>query len=170
MKLTVADRERFATAIHEAGHAVAVVLAGDRIVDLRLNDGDVDAPGQCTHQDVPENEERGVAFAGPWSEERWRRGARPTPQQLRASLDRNGSDAAFLEASAGVGADPREVEPILEAAWPAVKQIARELFIRGHLQHDDVAHELGLDGTAHDHSVVASIRSGILPVPAWLPI
>lgn len=168
MKLTVADRERFATAIHEAVHAVAVAIAGGTITDLRLLD-DPETPGVCTHDGVPETFERQVAFSGPWCEERWRRGARPTPRQMHASLDRNGSDAAFLEASAGVGADPCEIEPILKTAWPAVKQIARALFVAGRLDHSDVETALGLDGTAHDHSVVASIRSGFLPVPAWQP-
>lgn len=84
-------------------------------------------------------------------------------------LDRNTSDAADLAASAGVGADPREIESTIETCWPSIKAIARDLFIAGRLDHDDVAHHLGLDGTDNDAAVVASIRAGMLPIPAWLP-
>ncbi|WP_155290482.1 M50 family metallopeptidase [Rhodococcoides fascians] len=90
--LSPAEHRRIEVSIHEAGHAVQAVLAGGRIVEVKINDGDLDTPGHCLHVDVPGARLREVSYAGPWAESRWRHGERPRLQHVLALLASNASD------------------------------------------------------------------------------
>lgn len=91
MKLTEAGRDRAGAAFHEAGHAVAVVLAGGRIAKAELYDSG-DTPGSCTHVDLPDHAEASVAYAGRWCEARARYGPEPRLDEIEAVIAANRSD------------------------------------------------------------------------------
>ena len=143
MKLTTAERERIELAMHEAAHAVAGVLHGGRVEVAEVFDRERNGEhGRVTFTGLPADAERATAYAGPWGQARWRSGPRPTIDQVRAVLASTGScDHAALIASGG--GLPREVEPMLEVVWPAVRELAAVLFSTGRAGHDAVLAALG---------------------------
>ncbi|MGB3373011.1 MAG: M50 family metallopeptidase [Rhodococcus sp. (in: high G+C Gram-positive bacteria)] len=155
MQFTVADRERLATAFHEAAHGVMVVLAGGTVLELKLTE-DPQVPGWCSYEGAPEAADRAITYSGPWAAARWWHGPLPSLQAIRASLADNVCDREELSVSAdGL---PREVESTLEVCWPAIKTVAKNLFVRGTLGHGDVEDALGLGGDddALSRSMIAS--------------
>lgn len=139
--LTPAERERIATAMHEAGHAIAVVLAGGRVGLAEVYDTERDGRvGHTTHTGLPPDAERAATYAGPYAEVRWRFGRNPAITDIRAALSGTCDHAALFASGGGL---PREVEPTLDAVWPAVRELAAVLFSTGRADHDAVLAALG---------------------------
>lgn len=59
--LSPAKLDRLDTSLHEAGHCV---MAGGRIIEVRINDDDLETPGHCMHVAVPDERQREVAYSG----------------------------------------------------------------------------------------------------------
>lgn len=157
--LSTAEHRRIEVAVHEAGHAVAAVLAGGVIDYVRLLD-DPETPGVCVHSGVSEHDERGVGYAGPWCEARWIHGERPHLSEVLAVIASNESDRGeLLRTDRGL---PREIENRLELCWSAISKLAGTLYVSGRLDHVDVADALGFNGD-NDGSVRAMIAAGFRP-------
>lgn len=160
--LSPAEHRRIEVAVHEAGHAVQVILAGGQIAEVKLNDDDPDTPGECWHTDVPKGREREVSYAGPWAESRWRHGESPRLQHVLALLASNASDCDdVVRSDRGL---PREIENQLETCWSSITKLAGALFVDGRLDDRTVRAALGMDGDErHDRMVRAAIRCGDAP-------
>jgi len=162
--LTPAERERVAVAFHEAGHAVAGVLAGGRVevaeVYATVHNGE---HGRVTLTGLPADGERATAYSGPWGQARWKFGPRPRIDQVRAVLASTGScdHAALIAAGGGL---PREVEPMLEVVWPAVRELAAVLFRDGRAGHDAVLAALGAASDADIPLIKSMVKAKV-----WTP-
>lgn len=156
--LTDAERTRIATAFHEAGHAVAAVLAGGRLDHARLLDAG-DLAGRTAYSGVSAFDAPGVAYAGPWAEARWRAGRTPDLTAVYAAIETHTGDREALTAAGG-GPLPRGIESTLERCWPAVAALAAELWA-GPIRHGDVLAALGVQ--ADPEVGLAMIRSGAVP-------
>lgn len=164
MKLTTAERARLATAFHEAGHAVAVVLAGGRIGVTEVYDAARDGHfGRTTHADLPADAERAITYSGPYAEARYLHGPHPTVTEIRAALVDTCDHAELTSVGGGL---PREVEPTLDAVWPAVRSLAADLFRDGHAEHRDVLAALGATSDADMPLVTSLIKSKLWTAPA----
>jgi hypothetical protein len=171
-KLTMADitpreREHLELCIHEAGHAVAGVVLGAQLRSAAVISSRVwRTEGSTTFADAPLGRDAELAYAGPWSQARWRAGRRPTMRQLFVLLNGSGyKDERALIAAGGphLGAS---VEPLIESCWPAVIRVAQHLHRHGEATQDDVLAALGCDDGGGPTSVqLAGIRSGCRSVP-----
>ncbi|MBF6161054.1 hypothetical protein [Nocardia cyriacigeorgica] len=160
--LTPAERERIATAMHEAGHAVAVVLAGGHVGLAEVYDTERNGRvGHTTHTGLSPDAERAVTYAGPYAEARWQFGPRPRIDQVRAALSGTCDHAELTAAGGGL---PREVEPTIEVVWPAIKALGADLFRDGRADHDAVLAALG----AASEDDLPMIRS-LIKSKTWEP-
>lgn len=159
--LTEAERGRLAVAFHEAGHAIAAVLAGGHIAEVVLT-GDPETPGRCTYSGVSADAERGVTYAGAFAEVRHHHGPYPPLVEIRAALSGT-CDGEALTATGGLA---REVEPLLSAVWPAVRTLAADLFRDGRAGHDAVLAALGAASDADMPLITSLIKSKLWTAPA----
>ena len=172
MPLTLADitadqREHLELCIHEAGHAVTAVALGGVIRSAVVVSGRVTGnQGLTTVDHRPHGTDALIAYAGPWSQSRWRCGGRPTQCDLYTVLDATGcKDDRVLTASGGMhtGAD---VVPLLTWCWPAVARTATQLHRTGEVYQVDVLAALGItDGGGMTSVQLAAIRSRCREVP-----
>jgi hypothetical protein len=128
---------RRAASFHEAGHAVAAVALGGRIHRAMLGD-----QPRTEYDQLPVNA-AAVTYAGPWCEARCLSGRYPAPHDIHRALCVNASDARALTA-AGEPTAGRDVVPLLDRCWPAVKAVAKVLFVKGRVDHAGVCAALGL--------------------------
>ncbi len=156
--MTMTERTSFIAAvhrrktIHEAGHAVAAVSRGGRLVrfDVPFDDFEdkADAVGQplVTHDSDP-HDHAFITYAGVWVTARWMVEHEPDVGDLREALDYAiaehsgpGSDAAKLRA-AGVDLDAPHDEWDTELArlWPAVGRVADRFIDSGRIDHAEIA-------------------------------
>ncbi|MEU7767912.1 M50 family metallopeptidase [Nocardia sp. NPDC049190] len=169
MKLTDAERERIAVAFHEAGHAIAAVLAGGRVTEVTLSSGP-DAHGQCQTADLPTSAEALVAVAGPWAAARWTTGAVPSWRDVRDELAAQPDDFAVV-AAASPDDDPYRVGRWLETVWPAVRELSATLYRDGRIGHRQITEALGLPLWGVETSAVAaSIKSGCWSPPVKIGV
>ncbi|ORL76409.1 M50 family metallopeptidase [Prescottella equi] len=159
--MTEAKRQRITTAVHEAGHAVAAVMAGARIMAVTLH-SDPKTPGSCTFVDLPAGKDAAVAYAGPWCEARLRFGARPRLEHIQAAIAANPGDHSDL---AEYGPPlPRDTESLLETCWSTIVKLAATLYAEGRLAHRDVTAALGIPLlNGHLSTEASMIRSGCEP-------
>lgn len=171
MTLTNADisareREHLELCIHEAGHAVAAVALGGVIRSAVVVTGRVTgAQGLTTMEPdgLPFGSKAEIAYAGPWSQARWRAGRYPTTRDLHAVFASTGhKDDRVLTASAypDGGHNGRDVVPLVERCWPAVIRVAQALHRSGEVHQRDVCAALGItDGGGPTSVQLAAIRS-----------
>lgn len=154
------DRERLATAIHEAGHAVAAVLFGGRVHEAVLG-----ANPRTEYEALPESRRAAITYAGPWCEARFNAGRHPGPADLRRVLSVSRSDDEALCAAGGPSAATAEAAGLLARRWPAVKTVAAKLYLHEKATHADVCAALGLsDDGGPDSFELASLRAGLRAV------
>ena len=123
-------KERYLTAYHEAGHAVAAVVSGRQLISVSIGDNpSIRSRGS--------RKSRGfVSYAGPWAEGRAEWDLGPIvglDEHVGCAVYRSSSDAAVFE---------REPDWVvrrwgeeLEALYPLIQQVA-EMLLEG---FDDVA-------------------------------
>lgn len=159
MKLTEAERERAATAHHEAAHAIAAVLHSARVDSVEVYAAPRgDDHGRVTFAHGPDDR-RATTYAGPWAEARYLHGPRPAVAAIRAALSGTCDGEELAELGGGL---TREVEPTLEVVWPAVRSLAAALFRDGRAGHDAVLAALG----AASDDDMPMIRS-LVKTKAW---
>ncbi|QNG19348.1 hypothetical protein G4H71_18315 [Rhodococcus triatomae] len=156
MQFAETERERIAVAFHEAGHAVAGALSGARIVCCVLTD-DPAAPGRTEYAELPEHAETGGNLRRPFAEARHS----PALADIGAALSGTCDGDELAELGGGLA---RDIEPLLSAAWPAVRALAADLFRDGHAGHGDVLRALG--ATSDDDLPI--IRS-LIKAKVWTP-
>jgi hypothetical protein len=165
--VTARELDHLQTCVHEAGHAVAGVVLGARLRSAVVTSGRVwRTEGLTTFADRPYGRDAEIAYAGPWSQARWRAGRRPTQRELYAVLDGTGyRDERALIASGGTHLG-HSVTPLIERCWPAVIRTAQVLHRGGEASEADVLAALGVtDGGGATSVQLASIRSGCRAVP-----
>ncbi|MDV3215251.1 hypothetical protein [Mycobacterium avium] len=170
--LTLADitpRERWhlELAIHEAAHAVTAVALGGTIRNAVVSNSRVmGVEGLTTVTDMPPGRDSEIAYAGPWSQARFRAGRRPTQREVFNVLSRGGwKDERALIASGGIHLGTAVV-PLVERCWPAVVTVAKKLHKDGEVHQEDVLAALGVtDGGGLTSVELAGLRSGCRSVP-----
>ncbi|WP_328435737.1 hypothetical protein [Nocardia puris] len=168
VELTTAERDRLRVCFHEAGHAVAAVLVGGRIMRAEVLDRPRDGVrGSTSFVGVDARGDLAMlSWSGPFAEARWRFGPHPRLEQVRSVL-RGSCDADDLatEVDLATSATPRDIEPQLERCWPIVRSLAGSLYKDGHVGHRAVCERLGLPlWGPQQRALVASIRAGL-----WTP-
>ncbi|WP_374025610.1 hypothetical protein [Mycobacterium sp. HNNTM2301] len=160
--LTVAERERAATAFHEAGHAIAATLLGGRIRVAVVSEGRTFGMlGKTVHDEVAAGSWPSILYAGPWAEARLGAGRRPTQREMFTALDRNVCDDRELS-RAGGSVTGAAIVPLLERCWPSVAKLAAQLWSNSEVRHADVCAALRIpqrDNGFH----LSLIRSGTPP-------
>lgn len=180
--LTAAARdELFATAVHEAGHAVIAVLHGAQVYvseTAATRGSPIAAPGgvhavgwtRYLPFDVAiEQSKYLVTAAGPAAEAVIRSGPNPTAAQLEAVLhgpDRDQLRRAVLTASIGhPAAAVHEVMPMVLRVWPAIAGLACEIDQRA-VRDVDVVKALGVSSDPGQRAFeLSNIRAGMRGVP-----
>lgn len=180
MTLTAEQCERFAPAIHEAGHAVVGVLFGATIHRAKVvRGGPRTNPrghgGFCIYDEfdfATEIHSREITAAGTIAEAVLWHGPSPTARQIDALLAKNGSDRADLRrmyfASGGreLMTPTAEVLPLVLRCWEPIAKLAVRLDREGDIRHTDVLAALSIPpGSSPDVVALraASIRSGSRP-------
>ncbi|MFC8065496.1 hypothetical protein [Streptomyces sp. NPDC057293] len=153
----------YVRAIHEAGHAVAVLLGRGHLHSAEIVIGDVDAETGGVVQACNMADGHGYAIysaAGERAVDRWLREAGLwTPEGAIANEVAAWSDRAqFLEINPHVGFGDREVDyrvvhdladQALDQHWTAVGRVADRLVSVGHLGADEIVAIAGIpNGTA----------------------
>lgn len=167
--LTAREREHLEVCVHEAGHAVAGVVLGAQLRSAVVSHSRVwGTDGLASFSDRPHGRDEEIAYAGPWSQARWRAGGRrPTQRQMFAILDGGGRrDCGVLSLAGGTHLG-HAVQPVIERTWPAILRVAQQLYRTGEVLQDDVCKALGItDGGGPTSSQLAGLRAGMRPVPA----
>lgn len=163
MKASKEQLDRFATAIHEAAHAVIATIYGGTISSAVLTADDPDSGGRVTYKTTFTDQRRAdICFAGPYAEAFARHGGPPTSRGLRLQLDRHTFDArAMRESGDHSGAVPR----LVANCWGSITGLAHLLYTDGEVSQSDVDKALFLpadDPDARAHAL-ANIRSGATP-------
>lgn len=172
MKLSEIDRAerartRVLTARHEAGHAVAAVMFGARIDVVELLD-DTDRRGKCTYiGDLTAAADAAVAYAGPWVAARSLYGPMPSHREIRSVLDGTCDHESLIASGVPL---PRDVEPLLETCWPAIRAVTQHLIRHDRADHAVVCAALGIpEVDGHLSAEASAIRAGLAPTPQKLP-
>ncbi|MEU3565406.1 hypothetical protein [Kitasatospora sp. NPDC006786] len=151
-------------AVHEAGHAVAILAAGGNVHRARLSPDDPDVGGAvegCGLADGPAY--AAFAGAGERAADRWLREAglwtpgRATAVEIGARTDRR--RLLRLNPHIGFGAEGRQdyrtvhdvADDVLDRHWAAVTVVAAALVDRHHLDGGAVAALAGLPNGPHDN-------------------
>jgi hypothetical protein len=171
-------RSNAATAHHEAGHAVAVVARGGRLVKVVITQADPHHPdwdsewAGFTRHRTPVTEHPFTTFAGPWAEAMWASENDPDTSFNEALDDawENSADgdAAYYaelcepvwEAARRAGLGPRvgpewevDWDAELEHLWPAICAVAEMLLAGETVTHDVVGATLAAAGVDADEAV-----------------
>ncbi|MGV7633070.1 hypothetical protein [Mycobacterium persicum] len=167
--LTAREREHLELCVHEAGHAVAAVALGAQLRNAVVTYSRVtgtEGLTTLTPDGLPPGRKPEIAYAGPWSQARWRAGRQPTQRQMLAVLGGSGyKDERALIASGGTHLG-HGIKPLVERCWPAVIRVAKQLHKSGEVAQADVLAALGVDdGGGPGSSQLASLRSGTRSVP-----
>lgn len=165
--LTPREREHLELCVHEAGHAVAGVVLGGQLHNAVVTSSRIwGVNGLTKFSDRPHGRDPEIAYAGPWSQARWRAGRRPTQRELFTVLKAGGhKDEQALIASGGTHLG-LSVVPLMERAWPAVVRVAQQLHRSGEVTQADVLAALGIsDGGGRTSAQLASLRAGMYAVP-----
>ncbi|QTI66869.1 hypothetical protein [Gordonia polyisoprenivorans] len=163
MKATKARRDRFATAIHEAAHAVIATIYGGEISSAVLTPDDPDSGGRVTYKTTFTDQRRAdICFAGPYAEAFARHGGPPTSRGLRLQLDRHAFDARAIRES---GDHSGQVPRLVANCWGSITGLAHQLYTDGKISQPDVdrALFLPLDDADARSFALANIRSGATP-------
>jgi hypothetical protein len=102
-----------------------------------------------------------IAYAGPWSQARWRAGRRPNQREMWAVMDTTGC-RDYREHLSGETAVSSRVEPLLERCWPSVIALAQKLLRDGEARNEDVCAALQIPAKDNEHHL-SLIRSGCAP-------
>lgn len=170
--LTPAEkRDLMAAAIHESAHAITARVLGHKVGRVTLTT-DAARAGNCeVHQRFGGKPDPRVAYAGPWAEAMFRNGGGvPTSAAVRRSLASNGNDAKVITASGEPA--PLKVPRLVTDCYGSIRALARELFVRGEINQDDVDTALRLPDHADDETrevALAMIRSGAAPGGEIIP-
>lgn len=176
--ITPEEREQFAIATHEAGHAITATVLGDTVGSVTLTPEHPTIAGSCalsTERFAGINH-AAIAFAGPYAESYWRHGGPPTSAVLRRVLANGGREDDKVIVASGEPRPP-EVPRLVASCWGTITGLARHLFIHGSATQDDVDAALFLPNREYEPEArefaLASIRSGRVPgsfkvVPAAL--
>lgn len=153
------------TAHHEAGHAVAAVVRGGTVLDVRMgqvdwsdHSGDSDRPGFVKHITRRDGHPF-VTFSGVWAEARWEletdaeSGLDMSDTLESAWFNNQDGDAekyesfvddleeyAAAQGFTSIGlAWERDWGAELDALYPAIVAVAEELHVHGSVSHDFIA-------------------------------
>ncbi|MDL9947759.1 M50 family metallopeptidase [Gordonia sp. ABSL11-1] len=164
--ITAAEREQFAIAIHESGHAITATLLGDEVGVVELTPDHPTTLGQCTlsHETFPGVNNARIAFAGPYSEAFWRHGGPPPSAALRRVLMAGGRQDEKVVRESG-DERPADVPRLISNCWGSITGLARVLFINGSATQADIDKALFLPEHEPEARAfaLASIRSGSAP-------
>ena len=166
--LTDRERQHLEMCVHEAGHAVAGVVLGAQLRTAVVSDSRVSGvEGLTSFSDRPHGRDPEIAYAGPWSQARWRAGRRPTQREMLMLFDGGGHrDCGVLIAAGGTHLG-HFVQPVVERTWPGILRVARQLYDTGEVLHADVCAALNItDGGGPSSSQLAGLRAGMRPVPS----
>lgn len=134
--LTDADRERAATCVHEAGHAVMAVLAGTRITECTVSG----AEGVVRFDDQSYRTRAGIGWAGPYAELLFVHGGEPSPEaRADAFAAASDEDRELMD-----GQMARRAESDVKFAMPAIRRLAATLYQHGSVRNLDVHLALGV--------------------------
>lgn len=170
-KLTEAERDRLAIAIHEAGHAVMGTLLGGRLHTAVVAEGATfGLTGETVFDELADHFTASTAYAGPLAEARFRFGPTPRVDQVWAVLDGCGSrDQTAIVAAVGVSRPPNSamIAKQLTTCWSSIATVANRLYFEGEVRHADVCAALGVtDGGGPGSFQLANIKAGLQrPVP-----
>lgn len=154
------DRDRFATAVHEAAHAVVGLVHGLDIERVALLDGDPQHAGACWYSAAPFGIPAVVTMAGTVGEMRWRRGPNFTARDVRLRLDVNHDDRAQLASDD----DPFTFDitrKLVERCWSAIGELAVELYAVGEIGEGDVIKALRIPRGRSGPAYLSALRSGM---------
>ncbi|CCF61165.1 hypothetical protein [Nocardia cyriacigeorgica] len=136
MKLTDEQYARAANCIHEAGHAVAAVLAGAQITECWASA----TGGRVAFTDAAPQHHAGIGWAGPYAELLFVHGGTPPPDARReAFANASDEDKALLD-----GRMARHIERDVEFAMPAIRRLAATLYRKGSARTPDISLALGV--------------------------
>lgn len=163
--------ELASAALHEAAHAVGVVLHGGTIERCELfeySDGHGHA-GATTHSGGLDA--TGGLFTsafGPWADARFDSGSDPSWRDLCEALAASHEDAEAVTASGNRGF-PRHLESQFRTLWPTVCDLAQTMLVERDkpvLTDADVRATLGIADDGSNCGLVRSmVASGFAPSP-----
>ncbi len=165
------DPRRLHLAVHEAAHAVVGVIHGARLLRATLasdgNAGHTQFTAASFTNGGPQVYRSHIAAAGAVAEAMLTHGPRPTLRQIEARLC--GSDKEDLHRQAmatllPVPVPAAEVTSLLARCWPAVADLAADLYLGTAITHAQVCAGLGLtDEGGPGSTQLATIRNGWAP-------
>lgn len=168
-KLTDAERDRLGLCLHEAGHAVAGVLAGATVERAALTDDGTD--GECTFTegsfatDARRYHRALVAAAGPVASAIFAHGDTPSPRQLEAHLgDADGEELrlATFHSTENHQEMLAAALPVVNRCWRSITALAAQMFAGNEIDHNDVLGALGVtDGGGLGSPQLALIASAM---------
>ncbi|SON63383.1 hypothetical protein MSIMFI_04913 [Mycobacterium simulans] len=163
------ERQRFASALHESGHAVACCVLGGRVHKAVIDDG----RPRTEYNSLPEDIKARTTYAGPWCEARGlaRLGGRRVHNlhDMGQALPTTCVDWQALVAAGGPAAGLGVVPLMEQRCWPAVLAVAGTLFTTGQVGHAEVCAALGLSDQGGSGSFeLACIRAGLRAVPGGI--
>jgi hypothetical protein len=165
--------EMVSAALHEASHAVGVVLHGGRIERCEVfefGDGHGHA-GATTHSDLDATGQLFTSAFGPWSDARFYAGSDPSWRELNDALAASHEDAEAVTASGNRGF-PRHLESQFRTLWPTICDLAQTMLVERDkpvLTDADVRAALGIADDGTNCGLVRSmVASGFAPSPGKL--
>ena len=161
-----AQRTRYASAVHEAGHAVIATVLGETVGSVTVTP---DHPTHTGNMSLATERFAGahhaqIAYAGPYAEAYFRQGGPPTSALLRNLLASGGREDYAVMTAAG-DTRPAEVPRLIANCWASITSLAEHLMINGSATQADVDRALRLPRDDQDgrHHALAVIRSGSAP-------
>ena len=155
------DRAQLGVAVHESGHAIVGFIHGRDVERVRLIDGDPRHAGACEFGHHPggarvHRDRRDTA-----AELRFSLGRRPTAHDVSARLAVHRDDRALV-ASAAVD-EPYaldEARGLVERTWPAICELAAQLYGFAEVGPGDVLRALRVPSGARADAYLADLRAG----------
>lgn len=162
------DATRLGLAVHEAAHAVIGVIHGARLLTASLARDGSSGHTQFTAESFanaarPQVYRCHVAAAGAVAEAMLTCGPRPTLPQIEARLCGGDEQELHDEAMATLRPVPipaAEVSSLLRRCWPAVADLAADLYLGHTISHTRVCAALGVTDGGGPHGVELSLIRG----------
>lgn len=164
--MALAQRTRYASAVHEAGHAVVATVLGETVGSVTVTP---DHPTRTGNVSLATERFAGahhaqIAHAGPYAEAYFRQGGPPTSALLRNLLASGGREDYAVMTAAG-NTRPAEVPRLIANCWDSITSLAEHLMINGSATQADVDASLQIPDNDDDGraAALAVIRSGSAP-------